>query len=498
MVLRLAVMLALLLPSGPDDLTVTRSEQLSERLVEYGFTTPALSGETNVRVLLPAGYTAHPERRYPVLYLLHGCCDFDVAGSQAWTVHGEAEQATAELPLIVVMPDGGRGGFYSDWHRNGLGGTPMWETYHLDQLVPWIDRHFRTRAERGGRVIAGLSMGGFGALTYAGTHPDRFVAAASFSGAVDTNQIAEVVEALSGLDGGTPGSVWGLRASEEIRWRTANPWDIAENLRGLHLTLRTGNGEPGPYDDPNSGTDPLEASVHAQTVALHQKLTRLRIPHVFDDYGPGHHVWEYWARDLKQTLPDLMRTLDDPPRPPARVTHTTAAPEYDVYGWRVEIDRPVLEFSRLEDAGRRGFTLAGSGAATVTTPPRYRAAEVAVSSGAPRTVRASGRRLRIEVPLGEANGGQQYRAGVTTAITERRVRITPCLLRAAVRIRLPRGLARARARVNGRRTRIANRRVRARLAPGRRTRVVVRARGYVLRRSFRRCAQGPSSRAGAR
>jgi S-formylglutathione hydrolase FrmB len=298
-VLRAAVLAAfLLLPAtaaaaGPGDLTVTRTEQLSPRLVEYGFTTPALAGETNVRIVLPAGYKDHPRRHYPVLYLLHGCCDADVPGSRAWTVHGEAEQATAAYPLIVVMPDGGRGGFYSDWYRNGLGGTPEWETYHLGELMPWVDEHFRTRARRGGRVIAGLSMGGYGAMKYAAEHPDRFVAAATFSGAVDLNQIAPEVEGLSALDGGTPGSVFGLRQTEEIRWRTQNPWDLADNLRGLQLTLRTGNGEPGPYDSPGSGTDPLESSVHDQTVALHDRLTQLGIPHVFDDYGPGHHAWPY-------------------------------------------------------------------------------------------------------------------------------------------------------------------------------------------------------------
>ena len=131
----------------PDSVTRSRAA-LAAAAVEYGFNTAALLGETNVRILLPDGYAERPERRYPVLYLLHGCCDFDVPGSRAWTTHGEAEEATAGLPLIVVMPDGGRGGFYSDWFRNGLGGPPMWETYHLDQLMPWVDREFRTRAGR--------------------------------------------------------------------------------------------------------------------------------------------------------------------------------------------------------------------------------------------------------------------------------------------------------------------------------------------------------------
>jgi pimeloyl-ACP methyl ester carboxylesterase len=220
-------------------------------------------------------------------------------------------------------------------------------------------------------VIAGLSMGGFGAMKYAAIHPDWFVAAASFSGAVDTNNDTELLDALSALDGGGPGAVWGLRASEETRWRGDNPWDLAENLRGLQLTLRTGNGEPGPDDDPNSGTDPVESSVHTATLNLHAKLGQLKIPHLFEDYGPGHHAWPYWARDLVKTLPDLMATLEHPPALPKRVTYTSVDPAYDVYGWSVEKKGNLPSFSRLSRASRKGFTIAADSDAVVTIPRRF-------------------------------------------------------------------------------------------------------------------------------
>lgn len=85
------------------------------------------------------------------------------------------------------MPDGGKGGFYTDWCINGAGGQPKWETYLVDQLLPWIDDHYPTMASRSERAVAGLSMGGFGALSYAARHPDLFASASSFSGAIDTN-----------------------------------------------------------------------------------------------------------------------------------------------------------------------------------------------------------------------------------------------------------------------------------------------------------------------
>ena len=135
-------------------------------------------------MLVPAGYRSRPARRYPVLYLLHGAG----ADQTTWTNEGqgEAEALTAGLPLIVVMPSAGRGGFYTDWFNNGAGGKPRWESWHIKRLIPYVDDHYRTRATRGKRAIAGLSMGGFGTFTYASRHPDLFTAALSLSGAVDT------------------------------------------------------------------------------------------------------------------------------------------------------------------------------------------------------------------------------------------------------------------------------------------------------------------------
>jgi S-formylglutathione hydrolase FrmB len=354
--------------TGAGAIKVESRQQLDPRLREYRLATPALPESTILRVLLPDGYKQHPKRRYPVLYLLHGCCDYDVDGAQAWTTHGYAEQTTKGKNLIVVMPAGGRGGMYSDWLMAGTQGRPQWETYHVKQLIPWVDGTFRTRPRRGGRAIAGLSMGGFGAMKYAATYPDKFVAAASFSGIVDSNvNDGQAHGALPALDGGTPASVWGPRQTDEIRWRSQNPWDLAENLRPLQLAIRTGNGQPGPFDDGGAPYDPLEGGVHENSVSLHRRLKALRIAHTWDDYGPGTHTWPYWARDLRRSLPQQLAVLDHPPAPPGRVTYTSARPTYRVFGWRVAWRRKGLAFTRLVRAWQRGFVLEGSGKATVRT-----------------------------------------------------------------------------------------------------------------------------------
>ena len=427
--LTLAATLALAAPAAAaQNPQLIQSDDLSPRLQELTFKTSALAAPTKVRVLLPAGYDPRGEHRYPVLYLLHGAS----GDRTSWTSagQGEAEQLTADLPLIVVMPDGGRGGFYTNWFNNGAGGLPRWEDWHIKQLIPWVDSHYRTLDVRRERAIAGLSMGGFGTFSYASRHPDLFTAALSLSGAVDPltppGLGPPVIDAISGSDGGPPGSLWGPLATQEVRWRAHNPYDLAENLRGLELWMRTGNGQPGGPFGGGNNIDVTEAGVFVMATEVHKRLLDLHIPHVFDDYGPGHHLWAYWNRGLKQTLPAIMKRFHRGSRPPARVTFTAAEPSYSVYDWSVRIKRPAMEFSRLAKATRRGFTLSGSGSATVTTPAFYapRHAYSVTIRGKTRQLKASRRgRLRIAFPLGRGNGAQQFTAGATTRVFRASVKI---------------------------------------------------------------------------
>jgi S-formylglutathione hydrolase FrmB len=256
----------------PSGIAVAAQRRIGARLTEYTLKTAELDAPTGVRVLLPAGYDAHPSRRYPVLYLLHG----RDGTFRDWTRYGAAERATARLGLIVVMPDGGRDATYTDQSAR------RWEAYHAGRLVRWVDARFRTIATRRGRAIAGLSMGGYGALSYAGRHPETYDAAASFSGALELGP--------------------------------HKPIDLAPRLRSLALVeLRTGDGAPGPLDRGGARAEcpacVVERFVHPMNVHLHQRLRALGIRHVWDDYGPGTHDWPYWRRDLRETLPDLMRTL---------------------------------------------------------------------------------------------------------------------------------------------------------------------------------------------
>lgn len=411
-------------PADAPPLDLVDTVVLSSRMVDHVFSTPALDAQTRVRVLLPSNYDASGATRYPVLFLLHG----GAADYTSWTAQGGiAHLLTADLPLITVMPDAGRSAWYTDWYNNGLGGNPKWETYHMGQLLPWVDAHYPTVGNRSGRAIAGLSSGGFGAMSYATRHPDLFVAAAAFSGAVDTNTppvvAGKVIDGLAAQDRGGPGSLFGLRETEEVRWRGHNPWDLAENLKAMSVTLRTGNGQAGGTYGGGGPFDPggtfLETACHDMSVSLHNQLIGLGIDHVWDDYGPGTHSFPYWNRSLERTLPDFMSVFAEHRPDPTTFTYRAIEADYSVFGWTVSLDRSAVEFSKLAVTAT-GFSLAGSGDAAVVTGPRYTPGQVYDvtltgdfgQSTEQATADGAGR-LALNVPLGAPNLVQQYRTPVT-------------------------------------------------------------------------------------
>ena len=130
-------------------------------------------------------------------------------------------------------------------------------------------------------------MGGFGTFTYAARHPDLFTAALSMSGAVDTTLVPGVIDAISGSDGGPPGSLWGPFETQAVRWRAHNPLDLAENLRGLALWLRTGNGQPGGPLGGSQTVDIIEAGVEGMAKNVHRRLLQLRHPERARRLRPG-------------------------------------------------------------------------------------------------------------------------------------------------------------------------------------------------------------------
>lgn len=128
-------------------------------------------------VVFPPTYQTDKNARFPVLYLLHG-----YGGSHnTWTKNGKLTEYSARHRIIIVNPNNS-GGWHIDSENNP---TEKWESYFILELIPEIDKNFRTDVRREARAIGGISMGGYGALKFGVKHPDKFVFAASISGAIN-------------------------------------------------------------------------------------------------------------------------------------------------------------------------------------------------------------------------------------------------------------------------------------------------------------------------
>jgi len=285
----------------------------SGRTVVVNIETPLISkkairtGVHQVWITLPSGYASNASKRYPVLYLLHG-------GGDGWagqwvSGEGKAEELTEGLGLITVMPEGGKAGWHTDWVRE-FGIAQKWETFHIEHMIPWIDSNLRTNASKKGRAIAGLSMGGYGALHYAYRHPDMFSFVGSFSGAAnlqDPATQATIIEQslVSGLPPrGAFGPVYRIR-----NWSKHNPLRNAEKFRGLKIALYSGSGM--------NDLDIIELVMKHSTTRFHKALDKKGIEHTFLMYGRpggdtgcnGGHNFGCWNFALKDMLPKMMGEL---------------------------------------------------------------------------------------------------------------------------------------------------------------------------------------------
>jgi S-formylglutathione hydrolase FrmB len=279
--------------SADDGARIADVARVDDRTRDLTIDSPAV-GSQRVRLLLPPNFDGDTKRTWPVLYLLHGASDSYVS----WTRSTDVEALTAGLNLLVVMPEGGDHGYYSDWWNGGKGGPPMWETFHTLELRQLLERNWRAGDRR---VVAGLSMGGMGAMAYAARHPGMFLAAASYSGVLDT-PVGGVREAAT----------WGDPRAQEGIWREHNPTDLAPKLQGLALYVSYGDGRPGPLDGPAIGVDDIERRIARENEHFLARLKDAGIAVTVDAYGAGRHDWPYWERELHRSMPLLLQALGEP------------------------------------------------------------------------------------------------------------------------------------------------------------------------------------------
>ncbi|MES2423460.1 MAG: alpha/beta hydrolase family protein [Pseudomonadota bacterium] len=409
---------------------VTAMAWIDSRTLELTIASDAFAAPVKVEVFLPAGYLTDTKRRWAFTYYLGGTNHNQTTFRNDYSAYDLVEN----YPSLVVSPSGDSG-YWSDWFNNGAGGPPKYETFVMDQLLPLIDANFRTVGDRAHRAIMGDSMGGYGALMIAARHPDKFAAAASLSGTVDTNFPTGMaaVSASPALQMGLPDSIYGPRLTQEVRWRGHNPWDLARNLAGMDLLVITGNGILG-LADGEGGTDPagcvLEAgAIYPESVNLHNQLTSLGIAHAWEPLPWGCHSKSLFRYEIKRAVARFEKVFAAAPTAPTQFDFRAVEPQFAVYGWSVQADPArALEFMDLRDVSATGLTVIGSGLTTITTPGFFRgrsAVDIHIE-GAVTSVRPdSAGRVVFAVDLGPANASQQYTLGSTNDAQIRRVTFTP-------------------------------------------------------------------------
>ncbi len=391
-------------PAPPARVTIESETVLDDRLLQLVVDSPSV-GRTGVRVIVPRGFDEQPDRRWPVLYLLHGG-----GGSFIdWTRASEVVEMTEELDLLVVMPDGGPGATYVNWLYSGPESQPQWEDFHVEELPELIGQRFRAN---GRAVIAGLSAGGFGAVSYAARHPDRYDAVASFSGNLDSRDDDEVGPVLSAIVTFALERTFPLGDpfTEEVRLRGHNPLDLAPNLAGLDVYVAGGNGQYGWLDPPLTWPDwlTLESSTERRSKRFAARMAELGLPITTNFYGNGTHSYRYWGRELERSLPMLVDAVERPRSVPTSFTHRRTERRFSVWGWTFEVeDRTGMAFTDVSVDGRT-VSATGDGTLVVTTPPVFRDG-AAHRVGGEEVVADDEGRLTFRIDLGDT--AERYTAG---------------------------------------------------------------------------------------
>ncbi len=231
---------------------------------EYDVRSESMKKDIKVNVILPDSYAKEPERRYPVIYLLHGCGD----DHKDWVRKGGSvvPEAADRKNIIIICPDGKKSWYYD----SPVNPASKYETFCAEELVAWTDSAFRTKAERSGRAVCGHSMGGHGALWLGIRHKDTFSAAIGLSAGVDVRPFPEYWNLPALL---------GEQKSNMENWETHTVIHAAKSLKNGELAIAVDCGAGDFFFNVNKN--------------LHELLTQMKVDH---DYTirPGHHNWSYW------------------------------------------------------------------------------------------------------------------------------------------------------------------------------------------------------------
>ncbi|MDD4820589.1 MAG: alpha/beta hydrolase family protein [Flavobacteriales bacterium] len=223
-------------------------------------------------VITPANYAREKNAQYPVVYLLHGA----YGAYSNWIKKAPfLTELSSRYGIIIICPDGDQFSWYWD---SPVDSTYRYETYMTKELLPFVDKTYKTIQNRTGRAIAGLSMGGQGSLYLSWRHLDLYGACASMSGGINI----ECFPANWNME-----KRLGSYAENHERWAEFNVSNMIYLLKPDSIKMLI-----------DCGTEDMFYRVNC---ALHEKLLLSRIPHDFIT-RPGNHNWDYWTNSIKYQL----------------------------------------------------------------------------------------------------------------------------------------------------------------------------------------------------
>ena len=266
-------------PLAPASGSVQSSRASAVETVQFHST---LVGKTlPYNVVLPVDYRVSRNTRYPVLYLLHG-----LSGHYSdWLTRTNVADYASKYRIIIVMPEG-NDGWYTD---SATVPSEKYESYFIRELMPDVQKRYRTIESRYGRGVAGLSMGGYGALKLGFKYPATFAFAGSMSGALRPASWTE--EELKDFKAirDSVFSVFGPVGSDT---RKANDiHQLARSASAARISVL-------PYFYLDCGTEDVLANDNARFAELlHEK----KIAHEYRQL-PGNHNWQYWDQQVREVL----------------------------------------------------------------------------------------------------------------------------------------------------------------------------------------------------
>lgn len=244
-------------------------------------------------IYLPASYDAsasrHGRRRYPVLYFLHGLGDNEktLFNSGGWALLDDLSKQHKIGDFFIVAPEGGR-----SFYINSSDGRVRYSDFFMQELVPFIDAKYPVVKGREGRAVSGVSMGGYGALRFAFSHPETFSAVSAQSAALFTESPQQLASAIS--SGAELGKVLAPVFGDPLdvrHWDENNPFALARKnsaaIRRVSIYFNCGQ-------DDNYGFEKGAA-------ALHEELAKKEIKHEYHSY-PGDHSLTYFLSHFPEVI----------------------------------------------------------------------------------------------------------------------------------------------------------------------------------------------------